>query len=331
MLAFLYYYLPSFRPLFLIYYLRGIGGSLRKLGFVEIILIPLITIIFLVKLKFGIKPSLLWIRLFFGLWFVSYLPSKYFQSLDKFAPLLAVWTVLEYFLFHLSPSIVGAWPNYINSEGAIENVGFSGLFAGPYSWGGNRTVTGVVSLALMINEKYFFRRLLFLLSTILSFSTTAFMLLIVYLIFTNLRLIFLTAPIFLFIWKQVDFGYRLSSDYVLKILFEYKFTQLQDALAILTDNFIFGNGNIDSQNISVANYGLYFGDFMILDLLCITGIFGFITFIFIIVSKMTKNNWVAILILFIGSFHYHVLFSLPGQLVFGMLAHNSKISKINNN
>ena len=276
------------------------------------------------KINYGIIPALLWLRLFFGLWFVSALPRSFFKHVRKYLPLLALWTIIEYCLFQTFPQIVGAWPNYINSEGALANHQLSGFLAGPYSWGGNRTITGVISLALFIYESTRFRKLLFFLSTVLSFSTTAILLLGFYLGIKHWKRLLIFFPVFIYGFSKVDFGYRLSLDYVSKILFEYKVMQWEKAQKVLNNHLLLGNGNVSSQNVEVSNYGLYFGDFMMLDLFSITGLLGVFLFILIVFQKTKQSNILPILVLFIGSFHYHVLFCLPGQLIFGYLLNDRK-------
>lgn len=283
-----------------------------------------LVIVVTTKLNYGFAPALLWLRLFFGLWFIAALPKRFYKHLKRYLPLLAIWTIVEYFLFQLFPNAVGNWPNYINPEGAIQNYEFSGFFAGPYSWGGNRTITGVISLSLFIYESKPLRKYLFLLSTILSFSTTAILLLSIYVGIKYWKRALLMSPLLFYGFSNVDLSYRLSVDYVSKILFEYKLIQLEEALEILNNHLLLGNGNVSSENVMVSNYGLYFGDFMMLDLLSITGLAGLLLFILIVFQKARANIIVPLIVLFVGSFHYHVLFCLPGQLIFGYFINGRK-------
>ena len=291
---------------------------------IDLVVIFGLVIVVAAKVNFGVIPSVLWLRLFFGLWFIAALPKSFFHRLGRYIHLLALWTIIEYCLFQLAPHFVGGWPNYINSEGAIQNYEFSGFLAGPYSWGGNRTITGVISLTLYVFETTRFRRSLFLLSTILSFSTTGILLLALYLGFKHWKRVLFFSPILIYGISNIDLGYRLSIDYISKIVLEYKVVQWEMAQKILHNHFFLGNGNISSHNVEVSNYGLYFGDFMMLDLLSITGILGTVLFTLIVFYRATSKNFIPLLILFIGSFHYHVLFCLPGQIIFGYLINDRK-------
>ena len=324
MIGFLYYYFPSLRSLFSFFYLQGFAKQIRRFSLTKFIIIVGLFIVVTAKLNFGVAPAFLWLRLFFGLWFITALPKRFFKHLKRYLPLLALWTIVEYFLFQIFPNSVGNWPNYINTEGAIANYYFSGFFAGPYSWGGNRTITGVISLSLFIYESKRLRKFLFLFSTIFSFSTTAILLLSLYMGIKYWKSVFLMSPLLFYGFSQVDLGYRLSVDYVYKILFQYKLIQWEKALEILNNHHLLGNGNVTSENLTVSNYGLYFGDFMMLDLLSITGMVGLLLFILIVFQKATLKIIVPLMVLFVGSFHYHVLFCLPGQLIFGYLINDRK-------
>lgn len=300
------------------------AARFNRVHLMDIIIISGLAVVFIDKVNFGVLPSLLWLRLFFGLWFIAALPKSFFNRIGKYLHLLAIWTILEYSLFQTIPQIVGAWPNYINSEGALANYQLSGFLAGPYSWGGNRTITGVISLALFIYESSRLRKYLFLLSTILSFSTTAILLLGIYLGIKHWKITVCFSPLLIFILSRVDFGYRLSVDYISKILLEYKVLQWEKSQNILDGHLLLGNGNVSSENIDVSNYGLYFGDFMMLDLFSITGFAGLTLFILMVFQKSNRSNILPLFILLLGSFHYHVLFSLPGQLIFGYLVNVKK-------
>jgi hypothetical protein len=183
-----------------------------------------------------------------------------------------------------------------------------------------------------------------LLASILCFSGTAMMLTVVYAGIVGFQYIiskrgffgkFLAIILFIILallvldlffrdiseYQLID---RFSSDYLIFIL-NYKLIQINElTYNINYFNFLFGFGDLllFSESEEIAGYGSRFGDFLMLDFFGRYGFLGLISLLTILLLLIKKSSAVAMLILLIGSFHYHVIFSGPGQIIAALILVN---------
>ena len=59
------------------------------------------------------------------------------------------------------------------------------------------------------------------------------------------------------------------------------------------------------------------GDFQLVSFLEVNGVVGLVVLLLAILLNVNKNNWLPVSILLLGILHYGVMFSFPGQFMFG--------------
>jgi hypothetical protein len=97
--------------------------------------------------------------------------------------------------------------------------------------------------------------------------------------------------------------WRISYDYIETIYF-LKINQIIDSVA-----YISFMGVDDFEKIE------FYGDFALYDMMLGVGIIIFSLYLLLVATVTNKALW-PVLILIIGSFHYQVVFSMPGQILF---------------
>jgi len=333
--AFAYYYLAAFRPIVFVFYGWTVIKFLLNKPTVSVsegLLLAFLALRLVTGFdQIGFLSSILYLRLFWGFVFF-YLYFKVTPiSLETTFIFLVIITCCEYVLIHLFPGSIDILPNYLQKELIKQFYSSVSWLGGAYGFGGNRTVTGVILLSFFayfdqnkIEGKWFC-----FLGSILCFSSTALALLVVYLIATNFNLLknklagafvlfAIIAFIMFIVFSDNEILYRLSWEYVTYIIFEYKAAQIEEAIAILDHNMLsmlFGSHVFSGESAEVFGYGVSFGDFMWLEFFIQYGLLGMvIIFGFVLVRINQVNRW-PILLLLVGTFHYHVIFSVPGQLV----------------
>ncbi len=342
--AFLYYYFGDFRVIALISYLfalviciydfskeRGLekGGILFFLGAL-FILYSLIYentygLIYAFRLNFG-----------FILFIVAF-QSVRTPKVESIALILALLTIVEFLIITIFPFFIELLPNYNN----ILAETFSTV--GVHSFGGNRTVTGVLLLSIyiyleQIQEKSIVKQIT-LLASMLCGSGTAYALLLVYIGFKGFNKIkyliafFGCAVLFLiFEYNKLILLEKFNIDYI-KFLLDYKFDQIKDLNSRMqVESYFFGIGNqaFGNPSLAVDEYGSLYGDFLLLDFMARYGILGIISLLYFIFCFTNKISFIPILIIALGTLHYHVLFSTPGQVIVAVLIVDS-IKRVNLN
>lgn len=234
-------------------------------------------------------------------------------NIKKLLLTLAIITIIEAIFINtfISATIL---PNYPNSEG--ESFGhFSGTgdYQKPYSFGGNPSVTGICLLTMLaITNNGFIVTLISTIAILATYSTTAYLALIFYsTIQYNIKYALLLL-IGLFFTAMSSISNRISIEYIHKII-ENKFMNI----------FVF----FDSENLFLGSnkYIDYGGDFSLLSFCNSYGLIGFLIFLSLIIINTNKRNLYPLLILFIGTLHYGVIFSLPGQILFSYVLNMKKI------
>lgn len=332
-ISYLYYYLGSLRVISIFAYLTSLRKFfLKRKSIIDVIIIIYIFGIFILNIfRLDILASSFYIRLFWGYIFFYYYFKNIYINFNSIIFWFSILTVLEFILVHLYPNLTEILWNYRTDEGYANLRDVNGIFTGAHSFGGNRTVSGVLLLSIHIYAvqnklKY---KLLSFVAFICSFSTTAFLLYLFYLLFRlpkALSIILIIAS-FYFLILLNEIYYRFSFEYVSFIFFEYKLDQINLAIDLLSNNLIytfFGNMHTKTNSLEVNNFGLNFGDFLLLDFTVLFGISGIIFLVLFFFSKINKFNFFTLIILFLGTVHYHVIFSFPGQILTGYFLSRNK-------
>ena len=333
--AFAYYYLAAFRPIVFVFYGWTVIKFLLNKPTVSVsegLLLAFLAFRLVTGFdQIGFFSSILYLRLFWGfIFFYLYFKVNPIRLENTFI-FLAIITCSEYVLIHLFPGSIDILPNYLQKEVIKQFYASVNGLGGVFGFGGNRTVTGVILLSFFayfdqnkIKGKWFC-----LLGSILCFSGTALILLVVYLVATNFNLLknklagaFILVAVIAFITIIVlganEIFYRLSWEYVTYIIFKYKVAQIEEAITILDNNTfstLFGTHVFSGESAEVSGYGISFGDFLWLEFFVQYGLIGMVViFGFVLVRINHVNRW-PILLLLVGTLHYHVIFSVPGQLV----------------
>lgn len=329
----LYYYLGIYRPIVLIAYFFLIGifhhiskknGNLSDVDKKILIILCLQSCIGLFTFSSYLNLALSF-RLYFG-FIVVFLCMQNIRlpKVGTLGVILALLTIYEYLVIKIDPEIILQLPNY---DVTFDIARAKQIMGGVHSFGGNRTNTSVLLLAIYtfldINYKNCKEKYLVLISSIIAMSGSALFLLFSYLLIRNWHrkhIILIIILILVAIDVKIEGNYlveKFNSEYILFIVFAKL-----DQINILLSNFspiqiIFGGGLNGEVSLSseVNGYGAYFGDFIFLDFFARFGLFGLLTIIYFLLLTVNKHSFIPISILLLGSLHYHVIFSTPGQLI----------------
>jgi len=333
-----YYYFGEFRVVTGIVYLAailvfihslGIFGRIRSIQVYVVLAFVFLMVISLTTFT-SIVPALLALRLNFGS-LILILAFSFIRvpNINQFVVFLSIWTLGEFFLIRLEPSLIYTLPNYDDS---FKSYQLDSIFGGVHSFGGNRTVTAVILLALYAfleatqpKRKY---RYLPLIACIFTASGTAYALLFIYLLIKHLRsawIFILVAMVlgFILFYQNNDAALieKFSWTYI-AYLWDFKYQQIL-LYWDMTDTYgvIFGLGSkaLLTASSEAAGYGSAFGDFIFLDFFARFGLLGLIILLIIPIVFARNQVRFPIWIMFIGTLHYHVLFSSAGQVVIAYL------------
>jgi hypothetical protein len=326
----LYYYLGPLRGLSSIYYFICFPSILfqRKINIIDF-LITIYLIAFLV-VKFvqtgDITACILYLRLYWGfIGFYFFFRIQRLKYAETFFMICAYLTISEFFLIRIYPGLTALLFNYDGTfESMIDGYGF---FGGVHSFGGNRSVTGVLLLAVYVyfdlNKVKFSAKKRYIVgaASLITFSTSAWLIFIFYylarrankLIFPIVLALMAISVIYISnIWG------RLSYEYI-DAVYDVKAEEIDKNMKYLHENnlsYFFGTAHIESENDQVKGYGNLVGDFSYLDFYLRNGILGVVIFVLFAASTLNKYNFAMVLVLIAGTFHYHVIFSFPGQIFF---------------
>jgi hypothetical protein len=326
-----YYYYGGARIVAVVVYLVCILAVLRQrsIGLVDLILlIFLLGGILLRSLQIG-DPlvALLYFRLYWGFVFFYFLYRRFPElPLERLTLVLSWLTIVEYLAIRIVPGLWLSLPNYdLTFRGQIQGWGILG---GVHSFGGNRTVSGVLLLALFAYLEGAARsrswRFLPLIASVMCASGTALLLTLLYALWRFRSPVVWVAVLavgyaLLFVVGDAMSFSKLSAPY-LEFIWTYKAAQVQDALRVIGTGWVttlFGTAAVGSESESVRGFGMFFGDFAFLDFVVRFGVLGIAMMVLLLTRKVRGLSTAPILIIIAGSFHYPVLFALPGQLLFG--------------
>lgn len=202
-------------------------------------------------------------------------------------------------------------------------------------------MTGVLLLSVYIyfdRDKIKFsstKRYVMGIASLITFSTTAWLLFVFYyllkrankLIFPLILIIVSIGMIYLSeFWGRFSIGY-------IEAVYDIKVDEINNNIEYVLSSklsYLFGTSYVQSENAQVKGYGNLVGDFSYLDFYLRNGIVGVIIFSLFSYFNLNKYNFAMVLILIIGTFHYHVIFSFPGQIFFAyFLSLNKKDKNLN--
>ncbi len=333
-----YYYFGEYRIYAVISYIGAILFFLKHIFSKKIInklqlyiFSSLILLIIISLFTFShLIPALFSLRLYFGFLVLTLLYGIIkIPDINKITIFLSLWTLVEYLLIRIFPELIHILPNY---DGTFSLSQTTQILGGVHSFGGNRTVTAVILLALFSylegiqrNRKL---RYLPLIACILTASGTAYALLFLYLIIKFITRVFPLVTILLVfgivLFSQYGDIYLISkfnSEYLI-YLWSFKSDQVVDYFSKVGGfcEILFGMGSNAFLTLSgeIENYGSSYGDFIFLDFVARYGLLGVLLVIFAI-SCAKNSARTSLCLILLGSFHYGVIFSAPGQVIGGCL------------
>lgn len=354
-----YYYLGNIRPLTFISYvfaflviLSAVNSNVNKTKSNELfsILIFVLVLIFSLFTFNTVESYFFSLRLYFGL-FIFLFAFKFLRlpNIDIVARFLAILTVIEKASILLYPDLIYKLNNY--DGGVTFSLSeASNIFGGVHSFGANRTVSAVILLVFYIvldfnNYKNKTTKYFLLFSSFVCVSGTAMFISFLYFTYKaystfkfNKRGFFIlpASIIIIYFLNKIFFVssfedvtiHRFSSLYY-EFIIEYKNEQILDLYNALNKNtFFWGMGSSSMTSFSNelgGSYGSRYGDFILLDFFSRYGLIGLICFILMILLNInTTFGKVVFWILFIGTLHYHVLFSGPSQVLLAYLFRANK-------
>ena len=342
-----YYYLGEMRVVVLSAYIVGILYLLNalKLTRADILILSILTysVVYNLLTYVNIAVLLFTLRLNLGfLVFYYFFRSIKRPSIESLTIFLSLATIFEYILIRILPALVDVLPNYADLTFHVTRT--ESIVGGVNSFGGNRTVSSIILLSLFaylenINAKRRFRYLP-LIASVLCFSGAGVTLTFVYFIWKyrkKLVLVPIMVVIVSILLLNTDGGTYSWDKFTIEYLFfiyNYKVEQILHTVDMMDGkviNYIFGIGDsaFSSYEGEIAGYGSTFGDFLMLDFFTRFGILGMAIIVGVIIASANKKTILPMLIMFAGTFHYHVIFSVIGQFIFGYLLASGSAGAVN--
>ncbi len=303
-LPFVYYYLG---PAAFITYLLAGRSLVGRFSFLGIVFGISFSSYIILKLgQIGFYDGLYFIRLYWGfILFYLLFKSGIKINADKLLIILSLLTIAEAVLIN---TIISAQylPNFPPAEAASHFV--SEGYQRPYSFGGNASVTSVILMAFLAVSSLGWRGKTVVISAVsVCMSGSGFIAAIIYFLARSSRILYLfIIPIIILV---IYFGdiYKISLGYI-SYLFDFKIEQIRNEIS--PDFLLFGDA------LQAADGGAG-GDFAALIFLKYNGLAGLFLFFIFLALNINKLNWLPLLILIVGTFHYGVVFYYPGQLALG--------------
>jgi hypothetical protein len=281
------------------------------------------------------------IRFFWG--FVLFLPffisekrqlgNRFTEYNSFFRLFVSVCLILLLIEYITANTLFLEWPNR-SHELAIDLS--DSAIARAYGFGGNASVTSVLLVALS-TILYVGKYMRDIATLGLATSGTGLVVLLIKLSSSiNKQYIFLTVAtlglLYLGIWSDI-LNIEMTNDIgafskfgitYFDYLIDYKYEQFQDVMKETNKiQLIFGQ--------TFMNKTIRTGDFQALDFLAFNGLFGAGMLILVVARYINQTNRLPLLCVLIGSFHYQVVFSLPGQILFAWLLTVGTLSSPNRN
>ena len=316
--------------LFLIFFVRRFSVS-----DISVLTLTLAAIFFTIKFFISGKEYLdlaydlrfFWGFLVFFVFFSSENSSEEKNKYDGYFRTVVHTSILLLLVEFISSNALGIqWPNRTHDF-------FGDLVSGiarAYGFGGNASVTVVllVSLSAVLFRGYLRDIVVFL----MALNTTGFIVIYVKamlrsriavkILFSLTALAIISSGVFLADYYKYPFLEKLSTSYI-SYVYEFKKAQVVTAINSLgLRDFLFG------QSLRDVGLGLRTGDFQALDFFLFNGFLGVALFVLIVGANVNKRNAIPVMLLLLGSFHYQVIFSFPGQIIFGWILARSKSGEL---
>ena len=233
-------------------------------------------------------------------------------NFDQLLFVLVVLTIIEAILVN---SIISAeiMPNYPDKVEAASH--FSNIYQRVYGFGGNPSVLSALLIVILSLSSQSIGLILgVLITTLVALSGSGFIAFCIYIAFKKFKqkgLIFTLLFIAIIIIYQVnpDIFYKISPTYI-DHLFENKIHQIAEVWSDLTMFQVFF-GTLNTSDMG--------GDILWLSFFKIFGVYGTLLLLIFLLHKVNKKNLLGVFIILLLTTHYFVLFSIPGQLIFGYL------------
>ena len=293
-----------------------------KLSYIDCLFFLYLFFIFVYNIMSGVELfNLLYtFRFYFG-FVIFYLYFKSDNNFDfsKVFIIFLFFIPIEALLINtiISPKVMPNFP----SEEAFSHFSLTG-YQRPYSFAGNASISSCIVIAIAAflfpkNRKY--NALLIFITAVFS-SGTGWLAYFLFRVWNRIKILFFIFSIFsilsvLYYNELINLmgmlSSKISAEYITLIL-EYKLLQFSSLLNDFT-YFDMIAGNLVKLNY---NYG---GDF---GWLYFSLVFGFLSFIIMsiyIFSKINRHTIIPVTILFVFTFHYPVIFFIPGQIFLGFL------------
>ncbi|NQX96593.1 MAG: hypothetical protein HRT73_01775 [Flavobacteriales bacterium] len=310
-----------YSPVGLLSYLCGVKIFKVKLRLFDVLFLLYLVTIFISNLLFSdMVLATSTIRFYFGFFcFYVYFKSGAEFPVKKIIFFLLLAIPLEALLINTIISAVNM-PNF-PSENAVSHFNVGG-YQRPYSFAGNSAVGSSILVVMLSMSPVSNVVMSLVMGCVFIFSSgSGFFSLILMSLLKKIKLtIIFSGIIFLFlivfhsnIIEFIDsLGLKLNSKYIL-FLIDFKMEQIS-SLFYGFSWFELMFGRLDS--LLVSGYG---GDFGWLYFILGYGFFSFLFILIFILSKATKKNVIPIIIILVSTFHYPVMFFLPGQILLGYL------------
>lgn len=326
----------------ILHYYTNISGFLaylyifkRKIYISLVDVLILGSLIFLSLILFLSGKTLLNIfidlRFWWG-WIIFYLIFKKFTFSNNFLKntlvILCLIIIFEVLLVNI---IVDPWllPNYPTYEdGGSE---YNKNYYRPYAFGHSPSVgSSLIVILIVLTKAKGWRFWLSVFCVFLFKSGTGALLLLIVVISRYFILFVKVIPLMTFI---------IITNLIFPSLFETILNELSQKISWAYTKEILDQKLVGFKNEFqlINNYELLFGDiyggrggdFGWMLFLFNNGIFGLFLMIFLILNKLNSYNAFALFIIVLATFHYPVIFYLPGQMLFGYILNMKNSEFIN--
>ena len=265
-----------------------------------------------------------WI-VFFNIFKDNLIEKKFIRGLLIFLSLVTIIEVIA-INFILSPENL---PNFPKGEQHIEQytMAAQGEYQRPYSFAGIPTVGSVMLVIMMAISnlngwKFWLTTLaIFLIGSGTGICSFLFIFFIKYkYLFLKFCIYIILIMFLLYNLNYLDYvinliNQKIGIDYI-SYLFNFKLMQIQKLIQNANFiEFIFGGINGDDLKDWIGHGA----DFGYLSLFAIYGFTGCMVFFYFVLRNINRANRLSLIILLLSSFHYGVISTIPGQMLFGLI------------
>ena len=304
----------------------------------SILVLPLLMIFSILCIKYNFMFSGYLLMFYFGgyFFFIYFRQNNIEIGLKNVLILLCVLTLLESLAINtiILPSDLPNWPLSVEdtilhgntSRGGIQFANF--YYIRPIGFGGNSSITASLIMTILIylnnvKEDSFFVNLISFLTVVILFSGAGYMFLGIYILFLSrifiLSIFLITAML---IYGEISNIQKLDLDYYQFIIIDIAQNVLWVIGSINLAELVFGQVIPFESPIGGDFYWLYFFQWF--------GLIGISFYFLLILVNVNRINYLPIMILVISTLHYHTIFSIPGQMLFGYLLTRSYSTYDNN-